>query len=181
MHVFQDALPNEVFALRTQQIVLTVLEQLHDSSILTLKLTIVHDTADFYVEALGRLHVQSEVQPLGANRAHIAGQGAIVAGKPLDLLLAQALLELRREDTAHLPPVVTDGGHAVVYVGQQAALVALKAGMPELNASKETLLSIGSGSHLQLVLFKEGPHLFNHLREGGGGGGGRGGEEGEGG
>ena len=166
VYVFQNALPNQVLTLRAQQIVLAVLEQLDHRPVLALKLPIVHQAANFNVEALGGVHVLGEVQPVLADGAHVAGKGAVVAGEPLRLLLAQTELELRREHAAHLPAVVADGGHAVVDVGEQAALVALEAGVAQLYACKESLLPVGGGSHLELVLFEEGSHLLDYLFRG---------------
>ena len=134
--MLQYALSDEWFTLGTQQIVLAVLRQQHNRPILHLELAVILSAAHFDVETFRRLQVLSKIQTSRPYGPHIRSQGAAVAGEPLDLLLAQAQLEVRREDAAGLPPVVSDARHAMVDVSQKTPLVALQTSMSQLDTCK---------------------------------------------
>ena len=78
VYVCQDSLSDEVLALRSQEVVLTVLRQLYDGPILCLKLAVLHEAAHLNVQALWRVHVLCQVQPTVPNATHVHCQGAIV-------------------------------------------------------------------------------------------------------
>ena len=138
LNMFQYALSNEGLTLGAQQIVLAVLRQQDNRPILHLKFSIVLGTPDFNVEAFWWLQVLGEIQPSCPNRPHVLSQGTAVAGEPLDLLFAQAQLEVWREDATGLPPVVSDACHTIVDVGQETPLVALQTSMSQLDTCQKT-------------------------------------------
>ena len=131
--MFQYSLSDERFTLRPREVVLSVLVKQDNCPVLHLEFPVVLQTPDLHQQALRRLEVLREVKTGGADGPHVRRQGAVVACEPLHLLLAQTESEGGRENAARLPPVVPDTSHAVVDVGQEASLVPLQTGVPQLD------------------------------------------------
>lgn len=75
--------------------------------------------------------------------SHIRRQISWILGKPLILFIREQLPDVRRQHRAKLPAKSLGLVHAVVEVGEEAALVALQGGVADLHCGPQRFVLCG--------------------------------------